>query len=205
MTRIRLPYVYADTDRYQNVRYYYWRGRGPPKFRLPGSRGSDEFMAAYHACLTGQALPNSARCSSGSSQSLTPSRCADRASSICTAATSKGWTSKPTSPGNRSWSSFTSCRSQGPTAKKSVMDRSQIVSVRSGGYGAASVLPRQEFVDPGYRMVGDFGEDGAQIGFRIDAVELGGLDQGQDAGGTLAALVRSGEQPVLAPDGYRPD
>jgi integrase len=58
MTRIRLPYVYADTDRHGNVRFYYWRGRGTPKIRLPGQRGSEEFMAAYHACLAGKALPS---------------------------------------------------------------------------------------------------------------------------------------------------
>lgn len=58
MTRIRLSYVYADKDRHQNIRYYYWRGKGTPKIRLPGQRGSDEFMAAYHACLAGKALPS---------------------------------------------------------------------------------------------------------------------------------------------------
>jgi hypothetical protein len=49
-------------------------------------------------------------------------------------------------------------------------------------------------------MVGDLGEDGAEIGFGIDAAELGGFDQRQDAGGALAALVRPSEQPVLAPE-----
>ena len=48
-------------------------------------------------------------------------------------------------------------------------------------------------------MVRYLGEDGAEVGFRIDAVEFGGLDQRQDAGGTLAALVGAGEQPVFAP------
>jgi hypothetical protein len=155
MTRIRLPYVYADTDRYQNVRYYYWRGRGPPEIPFAGVAWQRRVHGRLSRLPRRPGSPKQRPVQHGSSQSLTPSRCADCASSICTAATSKGWTSKPTSPGNRSWSSFTSCRSQGPTAKKSVMDRSQIVSVRSGGYGAASVLPRQEFVDLGDRMVGD--------------------------------------------------
>lgn len=58
MTRApRLPYCYADIDRHQNVRYYYWRGRGTPKIRLPGARHSEEFMAAYHACLAGRPMP----------------------------------------------------------------------------------------------------------------------------------------------------
>jgi hypothetical protein len=43
------------------------------------------------------------------------------------------------------------------------------VSVRSRGSVSAFELPGQEFVDPGDRMVGDLGEDGAEIGFGIDA------------------------------------
>jgi hypothetical protein len=39
-------------------------------------------------------------------------------------------------------------------------------------WGAAFQLPGQEFVDPGDRMVGDLGEDGAEIGFGIDTVSL---------------------------------
>ena len=42
-------------------------------------------------------------------------------------------------------------------------------------------------------MVGDLGEDGAEIGFRIDAVELGGLDQGQDNLGKQAVREDSAE------------
>jgi hypothetical protein len=72
-------------------------------------------------------------------------------------------------------------------------------------YGGSFQLPRQEFVDLGDRMVGDLGEDGAEIGFGVDTAQLGGLDQRQDAGGALAALVRASEQPILASDGNRPD
>src|SRR6185503_9804552 len=58
MTRApRLPYCYADIDRHENVRCYYWRGKGTPKIRLPGPRHSAEFMAAYHACLEGRPVP----------------------------------------------------------------------------------------------------------------------------------------------------
>ena len=47
-------------------------------------------------------------------------------------------------------------------------------------------------------MVGNAGQHGSQIGFGVEAVEFGGFDQRQDAGGAFAALVRAGEQPVLA-------
>ena len=50
-------------------------------------------------------------------------------------------------------------------------------------------------------MVGDAGEDLAQVGFRIDAVELGAADQAVDAGSALAAGVGSGKQVALASEG----
>ena len=48
-------------------------------------------------------------------------------------------------------------------------------------------------------------DDVGQIGFRIDGVEFGGLDQGRQHGPVLSAAVRSGEQGVLAVQGQRPD
>lgn len=57
-------------------------------------------------------------------------------------------------------------------------------------------VPRQQVVNSVDRMIGDAGEDIAKIGFRIEAVELRGLDERQNGGGALAVLVRSGEQPV---------
>jgi hypothetical protein len=54
-------------------------------------------------------------------------------------------------------------------------------------------------------VIGDAGEDVAEIALRVEAVELGGLDEGEDAGGAVAALVRSGEEPVLAAEGDRAD
>src|SRR6476660_9902042 len=44
----------------------------------------------------------------------------------------------------------------------------------------------------------------AEIGFRVETVELRGGDQGGDRRGTLAAGVGSGEQPVLPAKGRRP-
>ena len=71
----------------------------------------------------------------------------------------------------------------------------------SGGKSARSTpLPGQEFVDPPRRMIGQPSEDIGEPGARIDAVELGGLDQGVDGGGTAAAFVGTGEGPVVAAD-----
>lgn len=55
MTVIHLKYVASDVDRHGNVRHYV-RKPGQPKVRLKGKPGSEEFMAGYHAALSG-ALP----------------------------------------------------------------------------------------------------------------------------------------------------
>jgi hypothetical protein len=65
--------------------------------------------------------------------------------------------------------------------------------------------PREQFFDLVDRMVGDAGEDVAKIGFRVETVELCSFDERQDRRGTLATLVRSCEQPILAAERDRPD
>src|SRR5260370_40084756 len=70
-----------------------------------------------------------------------------------------------------------------------------------GGSVAGSPAPGQEVVDLLGRVGGEASEDVAQVGFGIEAVELGGLDQGVHGGGALAAVVGAGEQPVLAAEG----
>lgn len=57
----------------------------------------------------------------------------------------------------------------------------------------------------GDRMISDAGEDAAKVPLRVESAELGSLDEGEDAGGTLAAFVRAGEEPVLASEGDRAD
>ena len=47
-------------------------------------------------------------------------------------------------------------------------------------------FPRQEFCHPVDGMVCDFGEDRAEIGFRVDVVQLACFDEGIDGGGPLA-------------------
>jgi hypothetical protein len=51
------------------------------------------------------------------------------------------------------------------------------------------------------RVVADTLEDVTQITFRIDVVQLGGADQGVDAGRAFAAEVCPSKEMVLAPKG----
>jgi hypothetical protein len=53
-------------------------------------------------------------------------------------------------------------------------------------------------------MIGQSGEGVGEPGARVDAVEVGRLDQGVEGGGALAALVGAGEGPVAPADGNRP-
>src|SRR6202051_1078031 len=53
------------------------------------------------------------------------------------------------------------------------------------------------------RMRSKPGEDVAEPGGRVDAVELGGLGQRVDDGSALAAIVGAGDQPVLAAERNR--
>ena len=72
---------------------------------------------------------------------------------------------------------------------------------RSGGCGGrrrGGPGPREQVVDPLDRVVGDAGEDGAQVGLGVEPVEDRGLDQGVEDRGAAAATVRAGEQIILA-------
>ena len=50
-------------------------------------------------------------------------------------------------------------------------------------------------------VVGDAGDDVAEIGFGLEAVELGGFDDGIDRGGAGSAGVGTGEEPVFTAHG----
>ena len=54
-------------------------------------------------------------------------------------------------------------------------------------------------------MIGDAGQDVTQVGFRVEAVELGRFGERVDGGGTLATRVRSGEEIILAAKGDAAD
>jgi integrase len=58
MTRIKLPYVSTQVTRHGKAVYYFRKRETPSRTRLPGKPGDAEFMAVYHACLTGAPLPS---------------------------------------------------------------------------------------------------------------------------------------------------
>jgi len=62
----------------------------------------------------------------------------------------------------------------------------------------SSEVPGQQFVDAVDRVIGDAREHVAEVGFRIDAVQLGRADQAVDRGGAVAAGIGSSKQVVLA-------
>ena len=59
-------------------------------------------------------------------------------------------------------------------------------------------FPGQEYCHALDGMVGDAGMDVVQIAFRVEAAELGGLDEGVNGSGALDAFVGVGEDMVLA-------
>ena len=70
---------------------------------------------------------------------------------------------------------------------------------RSGGLRLSCSLgfpvPGQQFVEPVLRRVGDGIEDMGEPGLGVDAVHLGGDDEGAHEGGPVAAAIGTGEQP----------
>src|SRR5688572_25837 len=53
MSVVKLKHLDRFRDRHGRVRYYFRRGRGA-RVALPGQPGSDGFMFAYQAALTGE-------------------------------------------------------------------------------------------------------------------------------------------------------
>jgi hypothetical protein len=75
---------------------------------------------------------------------------------------------------------------------------------RSGGHGdrrRGGPGPREQVVDPLDRVVGDAGEDIAQVGLGVEPVEHRGLDQGVEDRGAPTATVGAGEQIILPAQG----
>lgn len=66
-------------------------------------------------------------------------------------------------------------------------------------------VPRQQLVDPVDLVIVDAVEDIGEVGWRIEAVELGGLNYGHGAGKGFATGVRTGEEEVFAADHDRFD
>ncbi|MDR6952336.1 integrase [Ancylobacter sp. 3268] len=53
----RLKYVYEDTDRHGNARYYFWRGKGSRKVRIRAVFGTPAFRKTYDDLLADSAPP----------------------------------------------------------------------------------------------------------------------------------------------------
>ena len=66
-------------------------------------------------------------------------------------------------------------------------------------------VPGKQVADAIDGVVGDAGKYVAEPGFWIEAVELGGLDQGIDGGGAITAGVGPGKKVVFPAKGQRPD
>jgi hypothetical protein len=73
----------------------------------------------------------------------------------------------------------------------------------SGGLSRLPI-PWQEVCDAIDRVVCDTPEDIAQVGFWIDAVELGGFDKRVHGGCSLTAAIGAGEEIILPSDGHHP-
>jgi hypothetical protein len=54
------------------------------------------------------------------------------------------------------------------------------------------------------RVAGDTAENIAQVGFWVDVIELGGLDEGVHGGCPLAAAIGAGEEIILSADCHCP-
>ena len=62
-------------------------------------------------------------------------------------------------------------------------------------------VPGQEFSDEASRVVGDAEEQVSEIVLRVEAVELGALDQRIERSGAAAAGIGAGKQIILAANG----
>ena len=61
-----------------------------------------------------------------------------------------------------------------------------------------SHLPREQFLDAVDGMLGEAGEHLAEVLSGIEAVEFRAADQAIEDGGAFAALIRTGEEVILA-------
>src|ERR1700687_5301054 len=91
-----------------------------------------------------------------------------------------------------------------PSGTSAAQDISASSRKAPGVFGGPG--PGQEFVQTRSRpKIDQLGEDVGQVGLRLDAAELAGLDQRSDAGPILRALIMPREQRVLAVEDKRAD
>jgi transposase-like protein len=92
-------------------------------------------------------------------------------------------------------------RPSGTSAAQDISASSRLAPGVFGGPG-----PRHEFVQTrGRPEIDQLGENVGQVGLRLDAAELAGLDQRSDAGPILRALIMPREQRVFAIEDKRAD
>src|ERR1700720_732863 len=58
-------------------------------------------------------------------------------------------------------------------------------------------VPGQKFADAIDRMIGDAGQNIAQIGLRVEAIHFGGLDEGVHRGGSHAAGIGASKEIIF--------
>jgi len=91
-----------------------------------------------------------------------------------------------------------------PAGTPAIQDRSSSSGEASSALGGPG--PGHEFVQTGGRPeIDQLGEDVGQIGLRLDAAELAGLNQRSDAGPILCALIMPRKQRVFAIEDKRTD
>ena len=66
-------------------------------------------------------------------------------------------------------------------------------------------VPRRQVVEPVDFVVRQPVEEIGDIGLRIEAAQLGGLDDGHDGGGVFSAAIGACEGPVASSDDQGPD
>jgi len=78
---------------------------------------------------------------------------------------------------------------------------------QSGGLSEIlrSPIPRQKIADALGGMIGQTGKHVGEPGLRVDVVELGGVDEGVDGCGAIAAFIGAGEGLVAASQGDSAD
>src|SRR5580700_3481578 len=79
---------------------------------------------------------------------------------------------------------------------------------RVGGRGSSAArlpVPGQELADAIDRMIGNAGKHVAQISFRVEAIHLGGFDEGIYRGSSYAAGIGASKKIIFSRECKRPD
>jgi len=91
------------------------------------------------------------------------------------------------------------------TAAANISTGQEVHSAARRRSAARLPVPGQEFADAIDRMIGDAGQNVAQVSLRIEAIHLGGLDEGIHRSVAHAAGVGAGKEIILSREGEGPD